>query len=57
MQSLRGWNRPRRGKSGLHRGRMIVNGDQGKPSGKCHRKQTASGMAHKAAWGKGETGS
>ena len=39
------------------RGGMIVNGDQGKPSGKCHRKQTASGKAHKAAWGKGETAS
>jgi len=30
-----------RGKSGLHRAMVVVNGDRGKPQGKCHRKQTA----------------
>ena len=33
---------PGRGKSGLHRIRMLVNGQRGRPQGKCHRKQTAS---------------
>jgi hypothetical protein len=41
-------------KVGAPQGRMLANGQSGRPEGKCHREQTADGTASPCT-GKGET--
>ena len=42
-------------KVGTPQGRVLVNGQSGRPAGKCHREQTADGVAPGLRTGKGET--
>ena len=42
-------------KVGTPKGRVLVNGQSGRPAGQCHREQTADGAAARMRTGKGET--
>jgi len=42
-------------KVGTPQGRVLANGQSGRPAGQCHREQTADGAAAGLRTGKGET--
>jgi len=42
-------------KVGAPQGKVLANGQSGRPAGKCHREQTADGGAHGRRTGEGET--
>ena len=42
-------------KVGTPQGRVLANGQSGRPAGQCHREQTADGAAARVRTGKGET--
>jgi hypothetical protein len=42
-------------KVGTPQGRVLANGQSGRPAGQCHRKETADGVAFGPHTGKGET--